>query len=62
MAAADHEWRPMITVAFTPASEPLCLRDDIDLVAGRPSSPRNLSRGEIHDAQERQDTRDPGWG
>jgi integrase len=51
MAAADGEWRPMITVALKTGlrqGELLALAwDDIDLVAGRLVVSRNLSRGEI---------------
>ena len=51
MAAADSEWRAMITLALKTGlrlDELLALKwDDVDLVAGRLVVSRNLSRGEI---------------
>lgn len=51
MAAADGEWRTMITLALKTGlrlGELLALTwDDVDLVAGRLVVSRNLSRGEI---------------
>jgi integrase len=65
MAAADDEWRTMITLALKTGlrqGELLALLwDDLDLMAGWLVVSRNLSRGEIT-PKERQDARGSSGG